>query len=126
LFLLLLGDLWYLLLFSGAPSDDEGDLCRFLDCFLGLLLLVASLFSCDSDLSGDFGLIGGLDLIGDLGFRSTFLLVNTLFFSFSISSSSLATEFLRVARFISLMRSFVSKVRSESSSLVGCMLRLFL
>ena len=45
LFLLLLGDLWHLLLFSGALSGDEGLLCRFLDVFLGLLLLVASLLS---------------------------------------------------------------------------------
>ena len=42
---LLLGDFWCLLLFSGALAGDEGLLCRFLDVFLGLLLLVASLLS---------------------------------------------------------------------------------
>ena len=43
--LLLLGDLWCLLLFSGAVGGDGVLLCCFLDVFLGLLLLVASLLS---------------------------------------------------------------------------------
>ena len=117
-----------LFVFSGILAGD-GDLLRhFLDVFLGLLLLdlVASLLSWDFDLTGDLDLAGDLGFIGDLDVRSELFHVSTRFSSFSISCSSLATESIKVARVIFLMRIFSSKVLSASSSRVGCMLILLL
>ena len=122
------GDLLCLLFFSGILAGDGDLLWRFLDVLLGLLLLVdvTSLLSWDLVLIGDLDLTGVLDFIGDLDFRSVFFHVSTRFSSFSISCSSFATESIKVARVIFLMRIFSSKVLSASSSRVGCMLILLL
>ena len=111
------GDLLCLFFFSGILAGDGDLLRRFLDVFLGLLLLdlVASLFSWDCDLNGDLGFIGDLDV------RSKLFHVSARFSSFCISCSLLATESSKAARVIFLMSIFSSKVLRASSSLVGCM-----